>query len=186
MDEWRASDRDSWVGAVPEDYRAAVTDGASGLFVRAYLQDVLAREFAFAARHGTQLSLALAGLEGLEDLRSQWGDKAHGAVLAEVARRLRGAVRSEELLATWRPGTFALLLRDVNGTTARLVAERLRRVASAAPVEWEGLSFEPRLAVGVATVEPDASALARELVTAAEEHLDRAVEAGGNRVHPAL
>jgi diguanylate cyclase (GGDEF)-like protein len=170
--------------SAPDAYLAVVRDPRTGVFVRPYFEETLRREHAFAARHGTVLSVAMLQVDGLDRVRSEYGPKAHEVVLAGVAHRIREVLRAEDLIASWDEGTFILLLRDVDTGTAGIVAERLRRTVSGARGLVEGFPVNPTLSVGVATTHLDGGSRPSDLVTAAATNLRRAVEGGGDRVVP--
>ena len=167
-------------------YLAAVLDPRSGLHVRAYFLESLHREFAYATRHGTLVSVVIARVDGMDALRAEWGSNLLDQALAAVATCLHHAVRAEDLLADWQVGTFALLLRDVDAGTASLVSERLRRTVGRLHEREGDLQFPVTISAGTATTRPDGKENPADLFRQAEANLRMAAEQGGDRVVPGL
>jgi len=113
------------------------------------------------------------GLDGFRRFNAEHGRAAGDAVLAEVARRLRGSTRGGDVLARLGGDEFAVLLREAGA--AGEVAVRLLSVV-AEPVE-AGPTTRARIgaSIGVAV----ASAQGPSLLRAAEQAKTAAKRAGG-------
>jgi two-component system cell cycle response regulator len=102
-------------------------------------------------------------------------------VLRELARRLLGRVRREELLARYGGEEFAAVLPETDITGARTFAEQVRRIVADAPFEYEGDNFPVTVSVGVATIEGEDVDVA-QFIKLADDNLYRAKREGRNRV----
>jgi diguanylate cyclase (GGDEF)-like protein len=169
-------------------YESAMHDPLTGVFNRRYLDDHLLAEFAFAARHGTALSLLLIDADHFKRVNDTWGHAAGDTALRALAGHLERSVRAEDMIARFGGEEFAVLAREISAEGALAVAERIRILVERNPVALEGPQREDgqvvsiTVSVGVVTmtstsVFPSADAL----LEAADEALYRAKEAGRNR-----
>jgi two-component system cell cycle response regulator len=168
-------------------YESAMHDPLTGVYNRRYLDDHLAAEFAFAARHGTLLALLLIDADHFKRVNDTWGHAAGDAALRALAGHLQRSVRSEDMIARFGGEEFTVLARETSATGALAVAERIRKSVERTPVTLEGgqtVSLTVSIGVvhmGGARAYPNSQAL----LEAADEALYRAKEAGRNRCEAA-
>jgi two-component system cell cycle response regulator len=172
-------------------YESAMHDPLTGVYNRRYLDDHLQSEFAFAARHGTSLSLLLIDADHFKRINDTWGHAAGDTALRALAEDLRRSVRAEDMIARFGGEEFAVLAREINAEGARAVAERIRGLVEGNPVRFEppagteggaGQLVAITVSIGVATMTAQRIfASADALLEAADEALYRAKEAGRNR-----
>jgi diguanylate cyclase (GGDEF)-like protein len=165
--------------------RAAV-DGATGLYTRWYFYERLYGEVARGRRYQQPLSVVMGEVDGAERLYAERGRKTGDLAVHECARLVRFSLRDKVDVAC-RVGRarFALLLPNTspNLAGAGVAAERVRRTVEATTFQSLQSSGAGRLTATLAVAgfpadaeEPD------DLAAAAEQVLDTAVAAGGNRV----
>src|SRR5690606_3620200 len=102
-------------------------------------------------------------------------------LLAQAARRLRSAVRSDDTLARWGGDEFAVLVES--GADAQVVvdlAERLVRAVSQEPFRVADRDIALTASVGVAFAEDGVPSA--DLIRNADVAMARAKELGGRRV----
>jgi diguanylate cyclase (GGDEF)-like protein len=196
--------------AVDESFLAQLHDSAlrdplTRVFNRKYLDDRLKSELAYSLRHRSPLSLLLIDVDFFKRVNDTHGHPSGDAVLAQLAERLRRAVRAEDVLARYGGEEFAILSRGIDRAGAAQFAERVRasieqaefacvraeRLRSENPGETipaappEAGSTAPirlTVSVGVATV-PDPEILTvAQLVQCADDAAYRAKHTGRNRV----
>ncbi|MGY1687110.1 putative bifunctional diguanylate cyclase/phosphodiesterase [Geodermatophilus sp. SYSU D00867] len=129
----------------------AFTDALTGLPNRAGWDAALEPA---TARAGS--AVLLLEVAGLDEVREHAGRDAVAAVLVELGRRLRAAVRGDEVVARLVGGTFAVLAEG-DGDTAALLADRCLAVLEQ-PVTTAAGVFDLTAAVGVVVVEPGTGA----------------------------
>jgi diguanylate cyclase (GGDEF)-like protein len=159
----------------------ALTDPLTGLANYRSLSQGLAREIERSRRYGQPLSLLTLDLDHLKAINDAHGHDAGNEAIQLVARALKGAVRSFELVARQGGDEFAVLLPNTTGSDARLLAERLRGEIAAQEVRGEKLSAS----IGVASRDSSADLDTTALVKASDEALYRAKRAGRDRVESA-
>ncbi len=114
--------------------RLAVTDPLTGLFNRRYALPHLERVARNAARTGSPFAVMVLDLDRFKAINDTHGHATGDLVLREVAARLRSNLRSVDLVARIGGEEFLVVLPDTDLATARIAAERLRRVICERPI----------------------------------------------------
>ena len=100
-------------------------DAMTGVYNRAYLDQVLAREFEHSTRHRWPLSVAFADLDNFKGINDQFGHQAGDRILQATARILRGNTRETDLIARYGGEEFVVVLPATDADTARSICERI-------------------------------------------------------------
>jgi len=100
-------------------------DALTGVYNRAHLDQVLAREFENASRHRWPLSVAFADLDSFKSINDRFGHQAGDRILQATARILRGNTRESDLLARYGGEEFVVVLPATDAATAQGVCERI-------------------------------------------------------------
>ncbi|GAB3313157.1 hypothetical protein GCM10027451_26880 [Geodermatophilus aquaeductus] len=127
--------------------QVAFTDALTGLPNRAGWDAALAPT---TERAGS--CVLLVEVAGLDEVREHAGRDAVATVLVELGRRLRSAVRGDEVVARLVGGTFAVLAEG-DADTAALLGDRCLAVLEQ-PVTTPAGVFDLTAAIGVVVVEP--------------------------------
>jgi len=137
------------------------TDPLTRLPARAWLAPRIPGALDAATRGRLPLSIALLELEGLRGVNAEHGAEAGDALLREVARRVKGALRSQDLAARWGADVLLVLAPGADATaSAKLLARLSSAVSSSeASVARARLSPVVRCGAGVARVGDDVEAL---------------------------
>jgi two-component system, cell cycle response regulator len=159
----------------------ALTDELTGLANRRHGGHQLAREIAIGVRQGRELALVRVDVDHFKSINDTHGHQAGDEVLAEVARRLTGAVRGGDELARWGGDEFVAILPGTDKPGAQRAAERLRAAIAAAPVQAAGTSLPVTISVGWAHWAGDTP---DDLLARADQALYAAKDAGRNTVFP--
>ncbi len=170
--------------ALLQAYDAARRDRLTGVYSRAYLDEQLAVELAFSARHGTPLSLLLLDVDHFKQVNDTFGHLAGDEVLRRVAATLNASVRAEDLVARYGGEEFVVLTRGIEAPQALLLAERLRESVAATSAPPGGVARGVTVSVGVASVACIGSGPvgAAALLALADHRLYAAKRSGRNRV----
>lgn len=165
-------------------HRVAVTDPLTGTYNREFLQQRLPAEIEQAADRDRPLSIAIVDVDHFKPVNDQHGHGVGDLVLAEVARRLRSAIRGGDLLVRYGGEEFIAVLPKADAGRAWEVGERMRqRVAERAFEVGDGLALLLRISVGVAQWRSGEKM--PDLIQRADVALYAAKQRGRNRVEVA-
>ncbi len=142
-------------------------------------REALERELRRGQRHEEPLALLCLDIDGVAEIREEYGGALADTLLGNLAKLLGGMLRESDTVALGLSG-FLLLLPRTPKRAGLSVAERIRQrargviAAGGPPVT---------VSVGVAVWPQDGTA-AGTLLTAARDALDNARRQGGDRVQP--
>jgi diguanylate cyclase (GGDEF)-like protein len=149
----------------------------------------ISREIDRARREQRPLSLLLLEIDQYADLQRYHGTTTCEYVVRKLAERIASNLRSTDWLARFGEARMAALLPGSGAVLAEEIAERMRRDVEDFHIDdGRGAVMYATLSGGVATWEPvryparDMHRLARQLETAAEGALRRALRGSGNAV----
>ena len=164
--------------------RLSVTDPLTEAYNREFLQQRLPRAVEHADRRGEPLAVAMIDIDHFKEVNDRFGHAVGDRVLAEVAGRLRAAIRAGDLLVRYGGEEFLVLLPGSDASKAAEIAERMRLKLESDPIQTEGAAIEVRISVGVAEHRHNADT-ASQLVRRADTALYAAKGRGRNRVEVA-
>ncbi len=160
----------------------AVTDELTGLYNYRYLNTRLREEFKRAERHREPLACAMLDVDRFKQINDDHGHDVGDAVLVEVARRVRSAVRETDVVTRYGGDEIVLVLPSTPLSGALTVASRVWNEVRATPVSLANLELRLSCSIGVALYpSPDISD-ADALRRAADQALYRAKRDGRDRI----
>jgi diguanylate cyclase (GGDEF)-like protein len=157
--------------------RQAMTDPLTGFLNQGEFHRRLEVGVAEARAAGVPISLAIFDLDHFKAVNDVHGHLVGDRVLIDVTRRIRQAVRSEEILGRTGGEEFALLLPGHDAASAAAVAERARAFVAA-----RGVAPVGQVTVSVGIAEHGGIRSAQSLYRDADKALYAAKAAGRNRV----
>lgn len=131
-------------------FESASRDMITELCNKRFFVERLSTEFAFATRHQTPLTLIVFAIEGLRRLQRRHGAGAGNELLCALGRSVLATVRSEDLVAHFGSGTFALLSLGIEPGFAPAICERLRGCAARLSLSFTPPAGSVALVFGVA------------------------------------
>jgi diguanylate cyclase (GGDEF)-like protein len=159
----------------------ALTDELTGLPNRRAVLQRLSEEMDRAGREGRSLSVILVDVDQFKRVNDSFGHGVGDEVLREFARRLRGKVRSYDVVARIGGDEFLVLLSGVPQHHAISIAERLRDAVASEPFAADGgRAHHMTASLGVAVVLPRSSEA--DPLADADSALYVAKNNGGNQV----
>ena len=159
-------------------------DALTGLQNRRALFETLPIAQARADRNGKRLGLLFIDLDGFKAVNDSFGHEAGDRLLAEIAGRLRGAVRKTDSVFRLAGDEFTVLLEGLaDGASAHVAAAKIIDAVSR-PVPLEGASAEVGASIGLALFAPGDQASPEQLIREADERMYQAKRAGKGRLFP--
>lgn len=165
-----------------EATRLATTDPLTGAYNRRTFHEVAEREMSRARRANQPLSIILLDVDHLRRLNEDFGHEAGDEVLHRVADIIGTVLRKEDMLVRFTGEQFLVMLPDVSGPGAVVVAGRIRRSVADAPIEATGHLLQVTVSLGVAARLDEGPESVDGLVARAESALALAKQRGRNRV----
>ncbi|SDS95710.1 diguanylate cyclase/phosphodiesterase with PAS/PAC sensor(s) [Pseudomonas asplenii] len=157
-------------------------DVLTGLPNRAFLSELLNQSLDFARREHIPLAVCMLDLDGFKAVNDSYGHACGDALLVEVAARLRGIMRGEDVVARLSGDEFVLILRYVRDSQE--LQATLQRVlwAVSAPYAIHEQDIHVCASIGV-TVFPDDDEDPDTLLRHADQAMYLAKQGGRNRFH---
>ena len=168
--------------------RTSLHDTLTGVNNRRFYEQRLTEEVRRSARNGEPLSCVFLDIDHFKDINDNWGHQVGDQALVHVAGLIRDQLRGSDVLARYGGEEFVALLPTAGEKKALEVAERIRRVVEAVPLQArEAQPLLMTLSAGVATYLPGEPGShppieGEALVGLADAALYKAKKAGRNRV----
>jgi diguanylate cyclase (GGDEF)-like protein/putative nucleotidyltransferase with HDIG domain len=159
-----------------EHARGLRLDSVTGVLSARPLRGRLMEECDRARRYQRHLCIALVALDDFEATELRYGFKAGDELLSAVARRLRGATRSHDVIGRTGGAEFVVLLPDTDADAALPWLERLLVELELA---GEGTARAAGASIGIATLQREMSAAG--LLASARQALEHSRAGGGGR-----
>jgi two-component system cell cycle response regulator len=167
--------------SVSEGLELAVRDPLTGLYNRRYAIPHLELLASRARMRRRPFAVMVLDLDRFKQINDRCGHSAGDHVLAEVARRLRDNMRSEDLVARIGGEEFLVVLPDTDLEQTLAAAQRICALIRDTPIEiGPGARVNVTLSIGVALGQPDAknAPSAESILRAADLALYRAKAEG--------
>lgn len=164
-------------------YTGAISDGLTRLGNKQYGLVRLEEAVFSAKRYHSELVLAMCDIDFFKKVNDSFGHLAGDAVLKEVARRIKGAVRKADTAVRCGGEEFMLIIPQINIDSLAIIGEKVRSAISESPIEL-GHGLQPiqvTISVGVAAYNAGTES-GQALIARADAALYRAKHGGRNRV----
>jgi len=162
--------------------KLAVRDELTGLYNYRYLHTRLQEEFKRAERYRDPLACAMIDIDHFKSFNDSFGHDVGDVVLAEVAERLRRAVREIDVVARYGGEEFLLVLPSTHFSGALTVADRVWRSVGDEPLRHGDHEHHLTISVGVALYPSRDVKTKDQLIKAADKALSQAKKDGRNRI----
>lgn len=157
----------------------AMTDALTGVYSLNYMQEAAKTEIAHAARNHQALWLMFIDLDGFKTINDTHGHGAGDEALCEVARRVQGVIRSEDLLARIGGDEYVVLLsHDRTEEDTAAVATRILETLGR-PIDVSGAKARVGASIGIARYPNDGQDL-EALLKAADGAMYQVKKRGKN------
>ena len=159
----------------------AQTDALTGLYNRAWCNQVMTAQLAQCVQVGQPVSLAMLDVDHFKQVNDRHGHPAGDVVLKSVADLLRGRFRGTDALARYGGEEFMVLMPATGVQQAQEVLEQVRQALQDLPIALDsGETLRCTISIGVAQHQP--ALTLNELISLADQMLYRAKQTGRNRV----
>ena len=125
--------------------RQSETDPLTGLANRRHFQAAIK---SLSGPQGLAATVFLIDVDHFKRINDSFGHAAGDAVLVEIARRLREAVRDDDLIVRWCGEEFLIVARTREGLFAPQLAQRLLDLIGGRPVAHEGRDVPVTASIG--------------------------------------
>jgi diguanylate cyclase (GGDEF)-like protein len=157
-------------------------DPLTGVWSRNEILDILKLELTLSSQSGSPMSLALANIDHFRNITATFGSLAGDAVLREVARRIRGALRPPDSIGRTAGDEFAMVLPGCDAPAAASLAERFRARVDRRDIDTSEAMIPVTMSLGVVMTPPEKALDLDPVWCLATEAVSRAKANGRNRV----
>ncbi|MEM9181758.1 MAG: diguanylate cyclase [Pseudomonadota bacterium] len=162
--------------------RLSIRDPLTGTYNRRYLDSCLGKEYNFAERHGTALSLAVLDLDHFKQVNDQYSHTVGDEVLKQLVELLLDRVRTEDVLARFGGEEFVLVMPGTDEAGSVRACEKLR--VAVERCSWEALESGLKVTISIGVADNQGTCGWSEMMSKADRRLYRAKDAGRNQVFP--
>jgi len=160
----------------------SVTDALTGLNNRRLFDVRLAEELERSKRFGKPFSLMMLDIDQFKRINDSLGHEAGDIVLKTLAGILLKQVREVDFVARYGGEEFMFVLPEIDGSGAKLVAERIRRAVAGTPFRLpDGREIGVTVSLGIACY-PRCAEDVGDMLRRADQALYAAKQGGRNRV----
>lgn len=156
-------------------------DALTNLWNRRYLEEHLTAEFKRAKRYKHDLSIMIIDLDHFKNVNDTYGHLAGDEVLRQVSSRIKNSQRETDFIGRYGGEEIVVILPETDLETSKKVANSIREVIAAKPVEFESNSIIITASIGISCLKPKHSEYPM-IFAEADEALYNAKELGRNRV----
>jgi len=165
-----------------EIYRLTIIDALTDIHNKRYFIEFLDRELSRSSRYERPLSLAMIDIDRFKLINEELGHLGGDFTLRELAARIKGNIRKEELFSRFGGEEFAVVLPETPILGAAHLCNRLLAVISQQPFQYEEHTYTVTISAGVVTTQGEKNITPVELIRRADEKLYQAKRDGRNRV----
>lgn len=164
-------------------HQQARRDALTGLYNRRHFDEVLEHEYRRALRDEKPLAILICDVDYFKPYNDLYGHPAGDACLTKVGLILAESFqRSGDLCARYGGEEFVVLMPGLDGEKALQAADRARQsLLDTALPHAHGLNGVVTASFGIAALSPSTPISVKQLLSAADQGLYQAKEAGRNR-----
>jgi diguanylate cyclase (GGDEF)-like protein/PAS domain S-box-containing protein len=164
----------------------ALKDPHTGLYNYRFLNEALEVNFSRAERNFASLSLIMMDLDYFKSVNDVYGHVFGDLILRQLAVRLNKIVRPYDVLIRYGGEEFIIISPDTNRAGGLALAKRILDGINLTSFGDRSHQIKLKLSLAVTAYPEDGILKGMELVDLADQILNRAKEAGGNRVFSSL
>jgi diguanylate cyclase (GGDEF)-like protein/PAS domain S-box-containing protein len=166
--------------------KLSMKDSETGLYNHHYLSDIIEGEYYRAKRYAHPLSVIMLDIDYFKSINDVYGHEFGDLVLKQLAKCLRRMVRKYDTVVRYGGEEFAVVSSIVDRSKAVALAQRILDAVNLNNFGNSKHVVKLKLSIGVISYPGDAAISGRDLIRTAEKILNKAKEAGGNRVYSSV
>ncbi|MGA2810895.1 MAG: diguanylate cyclase [Candidatus Acidiferrum sp.] len=155
-------------------------DRTSGVLNHGMMQSHLRELLSTFAEHPVPFAVLCVALDQMETIKKRHGPGALAALVRTVGQTLELSLRPTDSVGRWQENEFLAILQECTSEEARKTAERLRKMAAMAKIEWWGDVLPITLSIGA--TEARKGDTLDGVLGRAEAQLQESRDQGGDRV----
>jgi diguanylate cyclase (GGDEF)-like protein len=161
------------------------TDPVSGCLNERGLDQQIRRETERAFREGSEMAIVALDIDRFVKVNERVGNFAGDKVLHDFGRLLRDTARAWDSVARPNQDRFVIVLPETSLAGAREVAQRVSEALASREFRAADVKIKLRVSMGVAANRMTEANADRDLLSRAEEALEKAKHQGGDRIEVA-
>jgi diguanylate cyclase (GGDEF)-like protein len=161
---------------------ALLQDDLTSTYMGPFVERRIDEEIVRCARYSKELCVMALTIDGLYDLRADYGDELADTICAEIGAIVSDQLRSQiDMVGHFGDGWFELLLPETKPEGAVILGKRLQGAVDELMVETpQGDCFQVSVSFATGAPKPDDNC--RTLLRRIDTALTQAIEEGGTRV----
>jgi diguanylate cyclase (GGDEF)-like protein len=156
--------------------RTVTHDPLTGALTSHYLQTEGAKRFAYARRHGGELSVMALRVVGHDEMAGQAGRHVADQILVRIARLMRSMSRAEDSIGRAADSTFVVVSAGTGAAQVLAFARRLCEQLQNAKITYGNQLLKIGASCGVASLGADPAGSIDELMKLALRRLEEGVK----------
>jgi diguanylate cyclase (GGDEF)-like protein len=185
--KWSQEESKTFIGRIldtnKELRQLAFRDELTGLYNHRFFQKEIEQELERSKRYGHALALVFFDIDYFKEINDTYGHLAGDVVLRTVAKQVRTAMRSCDIVVRYGGDEFAIIMPETSHSGLEIFAERLRSVVEDTVVEVDGQSIRITVSVGGACCRGGINTVTKfALFNAADQAIYQSKKAGRNNV----
>lgn len=162
--------------------RKVIIDNLTGLYNYHGMQENFVRILRLCAIAKQPLCLILLKVDEVKNASGKAGEFGDDWPLHGIAQTILTLLRPDDHAARLNGKKFAMLLPDLQFSDAYAMAERLRTTVCEIPIRLPDGSSLPPVTISAGVCKANADDIWSTLITRANQALERAIDAGRNRI----
>lgn len=163
--------------------KLSVIDELTDIYNRRYFDNGIEKAWRIAMRENKPLALIMIDVDKFKKFNDTYGHLAGDYCLRCIASTIKQeSKRSGDFVARFGGEEFVVVMTNTTVEGARNVAEGIRKKVSKLKIDYDGIESRVTISLGVASIIPDYKTDPNDLISAADQALYKAKEAGRNIV----
>jgi diguanylate cyclase (GGDEF)-like protein len=167
--------------ATPDEERRVLLDDLTELTNFKTFMKTLVYELKRGERYKRPLAVCTVSIDGLENIKRQFGPDTANHIIKHVAQVLRAVIRDVDIPARHNETSFVILFPETNSSGITSVAERIRQRIRSQPITFAMQEHYVTVSIGGAAF-PAHARTAEDILARATQAEIVAEQRGGDRV----